>query len=550
MTESASRLATGSAAAHARPARFLERVLRVPTEVYVLAGLAVLTRFVWLTRPRAIVFDEVYFRDAALRYKDSSYYFDPHPPLGKLILAAWAKLVGIDAEHNAPDCTAGAGVVCPPIPPAAMDPAVALRVIPALAGAALIVVFYYFLRELGTGRKVATLGAGLLLLDNALTLESRLILLDSMLLCFGMAAITVFLAARRSTGRRQWVLLVVAAVLTGMCVSIKVTGLCVLGAIALVWLVTTIEGRVPWRRWSGQAAVLLLVPFLVFFTGYTVHNALLHNSGDGDRFMSERFQATLKGNPLYDPNVSIGPIDSFWQMQEATHEYEKALKDRTHPYQSDWKTWPVEKRSIYYYLGPDEGGGKHRYLYLIGNPVVWWGTLGGVALTLLGWLLAPGLFRPHRRRLALLAVTYLGSYLPFMLISRPMFLYHYFFPLMFSLAFAVYGIGILAGWVPTPAPADGSSGPGAGRRPAVGVPAKRRSPRELWKAIWAPRPVTPLPVESEESAWRFQGRGLAITYWAILTVALLTFLWFSPLTYGFALSDRALANRMWLDSWR
>src|SRR5262249_25019801 len=150
----------------------------------------------------------------------------------------------------------------------------------ALAGAALIVVFYYFLRELGTGRRVATLGASLLLLDNALTLESRLILLDSMLLCFGMAALTVFLAARRSIGRRHWVLLSVSALLAGMCISIKVTGLCVLGMIGLIGLFTTIEGRVPWQRWAKQAAILLLVPFAVFFTSYTVHTSLLHNSGD------------------------------------------------------------------------------------------------------------------------------------------------------------------------------------------------------------------------------------------------------------------------------
>ncbi|HUR75755.1 MAG TPA: phospholipid carrier-dependent glycosyltransferase [Sporichthya sp.] len=537
MAESASRLVERSHAAPGLPARSLERLLRVPTEVYLLAGVAVLTRFVWLTRPRAIVFDEVYFRDAALRYKDSSYYFDPHPPLGKLLLAGWAKVTGVDATHDVPE-----GAVPTP---SSIDPAVALRLVPALAGAALIVVFYYFLRELGTGRKVATLGAGLLLLDNALTLESRLILLDSMLLCFGMAALTVFLAARRSTGRRHWVLLVVAAVLTGMCVSIKVTGLCVLGAIGLVWFVTTIDGRVPWRRWSAQLAVILVIPFGVLLGSYVVHDSLLNNSGDGDRFMSAQFQQTLQGNPTYDPNVSMGLIDKLSEYKRATNQYEKDLKDRTHPYQSAWTTWPVEKRSIYYYLGPDEGGGKHRYLYLIGNPVVWWGTLGGVALTILGWLLAPGLFRPHGRRLALLAVTYLGSYLPFELIDRPMFLYHYFFPLIFSLAFAVYGIGILAGWVPTPAGTDRP-----GRPPTGAAPAQRRSAADLWKGMWAPRPVTPLPVECEQSAWRFDGRAMAVTYWAILAAALLAFLWFSPLTYGFALSDGGLQDRMWLHSWR
>jgi dolichyl-phosphate-mannose-protein mannosyltransferase len=257
------------------------------------------------------------------------------------------------------------------------------------------------------------------------------------------------------------VLLCVAGVLTGMCISIKITGLCVVGFIGIVGLVTTIEGRVPWRRWLAQAAVLLVLPMTVFLGSYVVHDSLLHNSGDGDRFMSEEFQKTLKGNPDYDPDASMSEIARLKDYKRATNEYEKALKTATHPYQSGWKTWPVEKRSIYYYLGPEEGGGKHRYLYLIGNPVVWWGALFGSALTALGWLLTPALFRPHRRRLIMLAAAWAGAYLPFSLIDRPMFLYHYFFPLMFCLAFAVYGIGILGGWVPTPEkqPAGGS-GPG------------------------------------------------------------------------------------------
>lgn len=491
----------------------LTRLLRVPTEVYVLAVLAVVTRFLWLTRPRAIVFDEVYFRDAALRYADSSYYFDPHPPLAKLILAGWAQLIGVDASHSVPD-----GAVATP---ESLDPAVALRVIPALAGAALIVVFYYFLSELGAGRKVATLGAGALLLDNALALESRLILLDSMLLFFGMAGLTVFLVARRSTGRRHWVLLTVAAVLIGMCVSTKVTGLCILGVVGLIGVVTTIVGRVPWRRWVPQAAVLLIVPFAVFFGSYAVHTPLLTNSGDGDRFMSEEFQATLKGNPLYDPDASMGPIESFWEMQRATHEYEKALKDRTHPYQSEWTVWPVEKRSIYYYLGPQDGEGRSRYLYLIGNPMVWWGTLIGVGVTAMAWIVMPALYRPHRRRLAMLVAAYAGSYLPFALIDRPMFLYHYFFPLLFSLAFAVYGIGVLARWVPEPDPAPAPAGS-----------------------------IAPLPSEPDAVAWRFPSKASAAVYGAILTLTLLVFLWFSPLTYGFPLTEGQLQDRMWLDSWR
>ena len=65
---------------------------RIPGEAYVLAVLAAITRFAFLYNPKAIVFDEVYFREYALHYKAGTYYFDLHPPLGKLLLGAWAAI--------------------------------------------------------------------------------------------------------------------------------------------------------------------------------------------------------------------------------------------------------------------------------------------------------------------------------------------------------------------------------------------------------------------------------------------------------------------------
>jgi dolichyl-phosphate-mannose--protein O-mannosyl transferase len=66
----------------------------------------------------------------------------------------------------------------------------------------------------------------------------------------------------------------------------------------------------------------------------------------------------------------------------------------------------------------------------------------------------------------------------------------------------------------------------------------------------AVRVVTPMPAEPEETAWQFGGRAMAGVFWGILIAALLVFLWFSPLTYGFTLTDGGLKDRMWLDSWR
>jgi dolichyl-phosphate-mannose-protein mannosyltransferase len=460
------------------------RRLNVPVELVWLTFLAVVTRLVAITHPRAIVFDEVYFREFALRYLDGSFFFDIHPPLGKLLLAGWAKLLGISAA----------------VPSA--DPVVALRVLPALAGAALVAVFYLFLRELTASRRVATFGAALLLLDNAILVESRLILVDSMLLLFGLSALTCYLAARRHTGRAHWILLTAAAVLAGMAASTKWTGLTTLGVIGFAWLARTLRQRVSWRLALPQTVILLAVPALVYVGTFALHFQLLPHSGPGDAFMSQRFQSTLAGNPQYDPAAQVSFTDKFIELNLALRDYNLSLDNSTHPYSSHWLSWPVLQRPVYYWTGTSTTG-EHEYIYLLGNPVIWWGLLAGVVVVALAWTRNPARFDRHRGSMALLGLAWVANYLPFVLIRRPMFLYHYFFAFLFCLAAVSIGLGLLAGWM-----------------------------------------------TEDKKVWQFPSRRSAAIYGGILALALAGFVFFAPISFGLPLSDSGLGWRIWLDSWR
>lgn len=51
-----------------------------------------------------------------------------------------------------------------------------------------------------------------------------------------------------------------------------------------------------------------------------------------------------------------------------------------HPYQSDWWSWPLLIRPIWYFYEPD--GGVQRGVLLIGNPVIWYDGLVAVAACL------------------------------------------------------------------------------------------------------------------------------------------------------------------------
>jgi dolichyl-phosphate-mannose-protein mannosyltransferase len=459
--------------------------LNVPTELLVLTFLAAVTRFTAITHPRAIVFDEVYFREAALRYLHGSYFFDLHPPLGKLLLAGWAKLFGVSATVQS------------------TDPVVVLRLLPALAGTALVAVFYLLLRELTASRKVATFGAALLLLDNAILVESRLILMDSMLLLFGIGALTCYLASRRRTGAAHWILLTASAVLAGMAASTKWTGLTALGVIGLVWFAQTLRQRVSWRLALPQAAVLVLVPALLYLSVFAIHFQLLSHSGPGDAFMSQRFQSTLVGNAGYNPAASMSFSDRFFESNDAMHRYELSLNNSHHPYSSSWLSWPLMKRPVYYWVGTTKTPGTQEYIYLQGNPVIWWGLLVGVIVVAVGWLRRPELFQRHRGAMALLGVAWAANFLPFATIVRPMFLYHYFFSFLFCIAAVSIGLGLLAGWM-----TDG------------------------------------------ERVWRFPSPRSATLYWCVLAVVVVGFLFFAPISYGLPLSNGGLSARIWLDSWR
>lgn len=463
------------------------RLLRIPIEVLILGALAALTRFVFLNDPRAIVFDEIYFREYALHYKSGVFYFDVHPPLAKLLLALWGAIAGVDATFSD------------------KDPATALRILPAFAGAALVLVVYALIRQLSGSRRMATLGGALVLLDNALLVESRLILMDSMLLLFIFGSISLALAARARTGRASWLLWIAAGVVAGCAAGTKITGIAALGMIGLLWLADVVRQRGNWRPHAARFAILAIVPLAVYALSFAIHFALLTKSSPTyTAYMSPKYQQTLIGSSTYDPKVSMSFPERFIDVNRTMQNAQNSLNNGTHPYRSKWTGWPIMKRGVYVYLSI-EGNQKSRYMYTLGNPLIWWGLLLGGAAVLVGWIARPARYRPYKWQLIFLGVGYLANYLPFAFIQRPMFLYHYLAALVFSILFVAVGLGALTKWSEE---------------------------------------------EDREHPFRFGSRASRVGYWSILAVAFAGFLYFSPLTYGIPLTSDALDARMWLKSWR
>lgn len=456
-----------------------------------IAFLSIVTHWFLFGAPKETVFDEVHFGKFISGYATGEYYFDIHPPLGKLLIAGFGKLAGFKPEFG----FAHIGAAYPD------DSYKALRFLPTLAGTLIPLALFWLALLLGMRTPYAALVGVAAAVESALVVQSRFILLDAFLLLFGILTLCMYLRFRETA---QWRFLIGVGIFGALAASIKWTG----GAFLLLALIA--EGvRIAKKEHTlsfRELSFFTVVPIALYATVFWVHLSLLPNTGPGDAFMSREFQARLSGNaaaedPLLKPK---GMLASIVELNMEMYRSNARLT-ATHPYGSPWYSWPLMTRSIFYWnsdkqvvaktqidgawrevgvLPAEDRPGEKYKIYLIGNPLVWWGS--SVAIGFLFFALRD----PKKRTFA--AVFIVGGYalslLPFIGISRVMFLYHY-FP---ALLFALLALGYLCD--------------------------QANVSRRSLSALGA--------------------------------LACIVFIYFAPITYGLPLGEQAFSARMWLSTWR
>jgi len=396
---------------------------KLTPELWLLYVIAAATRLIGIGSPKNTVFDEIYFKAYASYYYSHQYYFDIHPPLGKLILAGWEWLIRANPATLTNQTTTSS------------------RIIVAIAGIGIVAVVYGITRRLSQSRLSAGIAGLIVALDGALIVESRFVLVDSFLIFFGLAAVYT---ALRFRDHPNWGWLIGCGLLMGAAASIKWTGLAPdLVAAVILYMAAKKHDNKKIQLVSGFIVVVIL-SLAVYMASFAIHFSLLDQSGTGDAFMSEQFQSTLKGNQFYDPSVHLSYFSKFIQLNKEMYEANESLT-ATHPYSSKWYSWPVMYRPVYYWQGPTLSNGKQGNIYLIGNPVSWWlGTLAVIASAVL--VLVPKYRKYLGERLnvfGILLFAYAVCWLPFIFIGRVMFLYHY----LFAYIFSIMMLSILVGTV-------------------------------------------------------------------------------------------------------
>ena len=265
----------------------------------IVTTLAFALRFYKIWYPREVVFDEVHFGKFASYYIQRSFFFDVHPPFAKMMIAFIGWIFGYDGTFKFDEI--GMSYETHPAP------FLAYRGFNAILGTLTIPVMFNTLKELNFKALTCAFGALIVAIDDAHVTETRLILLDAILIfsvaCTFYCYVRFYKAQLKAPFSLQWHLwLHLTGLSLSFVISTKYVGVMTYGAIGIavivnLWQLLDIRAglsiRVWMRHFSRRLNGLVLIPFVVYLFWFWVHFAVLNTSGPGDSFMSAAFQETL-----------------------------------------------------------------------------------------------------------------------------------------------------------------------------------------------------------------------------------------------------------------
>ena len=262
-------------------------------------------------------------------YLQRTYFFDVHPPFGKLLFALMGWFVGYDGHFLFDNI--GDSYITNKVP------YVAFRAMPALLGALTIPTVFLIMWESSYTLPACIVAASLVLFDNAHIGQTRLILLDATLV-FAMSLSVLcyvkFYKWRHDPfSRKWWKWLLLTGVAMSCVISTKYVGVftffTVGCAVAIdLWGLFDInraKGALSLpefgKHFAARLIGLLFVPFMIYLFWFQVHFAILYRSGPGDDFMTPEFQETLSDNVMAQQAVGVNYYDSISIRHKDTKTY-------------------------------------------------------------------------------------------------------------------------------------------------------------------------------------------------------------------------------------
>ncbi|XP_046402007.1 protein O-mannosyl-transferase 2 [Ischnura elegans] len=320
-------------------------------------------RFYKVSEPDHVCWDETHFGKMGSWYINRTFFFDVHPPLGKMLIGLSGYLTGYDGKfafEKPGDKYEGVNYI-------------GMRVFCTFLGACIVPFGFVTVWELTHSLSAAALSASFILFDVGLLTLNQYILLDPILLFFitgsVMGVVKFHSCSNRSFSYKWWFWLLFTGSMLAGSISVKFVGLFVVLLVGIriaagLWdLLGDISQPITYtmKHFAARALCLIVLPAILYAVFFYIHLAVLKKSGTGDGFYSSAFQSQLEGNSLHNASMprelAYGAIVTLKNQQTGGgylhshwHLYPEGVGARqqqvtTYSHKDDNNRWLVKKIS-------------------------------------------------------------------------------------------------------------------------------------------------------------------------------------------------------------
>lgn len=399
------------------------------------------TRFLIPIEPDdGLVFDEAYFVPQVESYVVNRYFFDIHPPLAKAIMYVGLQMFNPDASELLNPDELG-NRVSNYTTPLNLE---GIRFFPRVFGSILPLVIFYLVLEILTIKykkenRQSLIIAGIISLmavfETTLIVESRFALPGQFLLVFVFSTLLfAFKYLNADNNRKRKVYFIFTSILFGLSLATKWLALALLPVLFIILFTkeysllksAASKTRKLISKLFDLALLATTISISIYLGIFFWHFSMLKEYSPAAYEVAPEFISDLQNG-----TNTVSTTYKIYEWHRIALEYNKKVPklDFNKPDEigSLWVTWPIMARPIFYFWTTTSEIGEYAFIYLVGNPANWILSLSGiVGMITIFFVTFLKRFRKHLKLYHLLLILlFVSNYLPYALISRVMYLYHY-----------------------------------------------------------------------------------------------------------------------------
>ncbi|WP_271255138.1 phospholipid carrier-dependent glycosyltransferase [Pseudanabaena sp. Chao 1811] len=355
------------------------------------------------------VFDESLFGQYAKEYLEGNPTWEGHPPLGKYFIMLGLLLFGQNE--------------------------IGFRILSAIFGSVLPLLVIGLIYRLTAKRNFALLSGLFLFSDGLFLVESRLALLNVFLVAFGLVSQMFVLGGLAVQGKLRTFLLCCAGLMLGATAAVKWNGLgfslLLFLVILLVWAIAKffpknlaklgILAELTKLHWWQYLLCFIFMP-IAFYLVQWIPLFLLNSGGN----VAENAWQALNAFPKF--LVAVHKHILWWHSTDIVTSIDP--DHPAHPYCSSAISWAVLARPVgYYFQSQNE---FFAVIQGLGNPLLWWFSTLAIVIITFGSILPQFRKSTNIGSTNYLLLGYFANYVPWLIVKRCLFLYHYMSAAVFS----------------------------------------------------------------------------------------------------------------------